>query len=88
MAEAAFIVPLLPVPRTGWRLLCHYYDGDSAARVLMRKNMTFNKIIRIVEQPARADKSAMAAINRALRLAAPIHDIPGISLKFNIGPYG
>jgi hypothetical protein len=35
-----------------------------------------------------ADKSALAAINRALRVAAPIHDIPGISLKFNIGPYG
>jgi len=32
MTEAAFIVP-----RT--RLLCHYYDGDSAARVLMRKIM-------------------------------------------------
>jgi hypothetical protein len=25
MVEAAFIVPLLPVPQTGWRLLDHYY---------------------------------------------------------------
>ena len=28
--------------------------------------MTFNKIIRIVEHPARADQSAMCAINRHL----------------------
>ena len=37
MAEAAFIIPLLPVPQTGWRLLCHYYDGDIAA--LVRKQV-------------------------------------------------
>jgi hypothetical protein len=29
--------------------------------------MKFNKIIRILEQPRGADKSAVAAINRALR---------------------
>src|SRR5260370_30860596 len=45
-------------------------------------------IIWKVEQLPRADKSALAAINRALRVAASIHDISGISLKFIIGPYG
>ncbi|MFL5626028.1 MAG: hypothetical protein ACJ788_10600 [Ktedonobacteraceae bacterium] len=38
-----------------------------------------------MEEPPRADKSALAAINRALRVAVPIHDIPGISLMFIIG---
>ncbi|MFL5661225.1 MAG: hypothetical protein ACJ8BW_07720 [Ktedonobacteraceae bacterium] len=43
MAEAAFIVPLLPVPQTGWRLLCHYYDGDRAARVQIGKSMNHTR---------------------------------------------
>ena len=34
MVEAAFVVPLLPVPQTGWRLLDHYYGLDIAALVL------------------------------------------------------
>ncbi|MFL5661620.1 MAG: hypothetical protein ACJ8BW_09740 [Ktedonobacteraceae bacterium] len=37
VAEAAFIVPLLRVSQTGWRLLCHYYGRDSAA--LVRKQV-------------------------------------------------
>jgi hypothetical protein len=49
--------------------------------------MLFNFIIWKVEHPARADKSAMGAINRPLRVAAPIHDIPGISLKFIIASH-
>ncbi|MFL5705432.1 MAG: hypothetical protein ACJ8AG_21750 [Ktedonobacteraceae bacterium] len=32
-----------------------------------------------------ADESAVAAINRALRVVEPIHDILDISLKFIIG---
>jgi len=34
MVEAAFIVPLLPVPQTGWRLLYHYEELDIALLVL------------------------------------------------------
>jgi hypothetical protein len=48
----------------------------------VRADNEVSKIIRISEQPPMADKSALAAINRALRVATPIHDIPGISLKF------
>jgi hypothetical protein len=54
--------------------------------------MNFNKISGIAEEPPRADKSALAAIItsppervRALRVAVPIHDTPGISLMFIIG---
>ncbi len=35
-----------------------------------RNIMSFNKLIRISEQSPRADKSALAAINRALRSVA------------------
>jgi hypothetical protein len=38
-------------------------------RILLPFIMTFNKIIWISEQPPRADKSAMGAINRPLRRA-------------------
>ncbi|MFL5628571.1 MAG: hypothetical protein ACJ788_23565 [Ktedonobacteraceae bacterium] len=47
--------------------------------------MKCTKRSRIADHPPRADQSALAAINRALRVAAPIHDSPGISLKFIIG---
>ena len=48
VVEAAFIVPLLPVPRTGWRLLYHYYGLDIA--LLVRKQiglLTAQKVNRI-----------------------------------------
>ena len=52
--------------------------------------MSFNTFIRssgyVVGCPL-ADKSAVAAINRALRGAVPVHDTLGISLKCIIGPY-
>jgi hypothetical protein len=54
MAEAAFIVPLLPVSQTGWRLLCHYYDGDSASRVLMCKNMSHTLCVLLKKGQMRA----------------------------------
>ncbi|MFL5695115.1 MAG: hypothetical protein ACJ795_25280 [Ktedonobacteraceae bacterium] len=43
MVESAFIVPLLPVPQTGWRLLDHYYDGGGAVRVLRCKTLMRTK---------------------------------------------
>ncbi|MFL5624665.1 MAG: hypothetical protein ACJ788_03620 [Ktedonobacteraceae bacterium] len=52
MAEAAFIVPLLPHSlspgegaRRGWRLLCHYEPRDSAARVQIRKRMNHSRCV-------------------------------------------
>src|SRR5437879_2222951 len=36
MVEAAFIVPLLPVPQTGWRLLDHYYLRGQCYACLIR----------------------------------------------------
>jgi hypothetical protein len=50
--------------------------------------MKFKKLIWIAEHPQEADKSAVGAVNRPLRVGAPIHDIPGISLKFIIGGGG
>ena len=48
--------------------------------------MSFNKIIGVCGGFPLADKSAMAAINRALRVAASVHHTPVISLKFIIAP--
>ncbi len=50
--------------------------------------MNINKLSGISEYPLRADQSAVAPINRALRVTAPILDTPGISLMFIIGAGG
>jgi hypothetical protein len=44
--------------------------------------MSFHKISGIADYPPKADKSAVPAINRGLRVVAPIDDTLDISLTF------